>query len=147
MYATMPRSRTRRRASGFTLIELLVVLVILGLLAGLVGPQVIKYLSGAKSDTARLQIEQLGGALDMYRLEVGQYPSTDQGLQALVERPSGVERWNGPYLKKKQVPKDPWGYDYVYRSPGEHGAYDLYSLGADHAEGGDGENRDIVSWE
>jgi general secretion pathway protein G len=147
MHATMPSSRTRRRVSGFTLIELLVVLVILGLLAGLVGPQVIKYLSGAKSDTARLQIEQLGGALDMYRLEVGQYPSTDQGLQALVERPSGVERWNGPYLKKKQVPKDPWGYDYVYRSPGEHGAYDLYSLGADHAEGGDGENRDIVSWE
>jgi general secretion pathway protein G len=137
----------RGAARGFTLIELLVVLVILGLLAGLVGPQVIKYLSGAKSDTAHLQIEQLGGALDMYRLEVGQYPTTEQGLQALVEQPAGVERWNGPYLKKKQVPKDPWGYDYTYRSPGEHGPYDLYSLGADHAEGGEGENKDVVSWE
>jgi general secretion pathway protein G len=136
-----------RAASGFTLIELLVVLVILGLLAGLVAPRVMHYLSSAKSDTARLQIEHLGGALDLYRLEVGQYPTTDQGLDALVEQPSGVTHWNGPYLKKKQIPKDPWGYDYSYRSPGEHGAYDLYSLGADHAEGGEGENKDIVSWE
>jgi general secretion pathway protein G len=134
-------------AAGFTLIELLVVLVILGLLAGLVGPQVMKYLGGAKSDSARLQVEQLGAALDMYRIEVGRYPTTDEGLQALVDQPSGVERWNGPYLKKKQVPKDPWGYEYAYRSPGENGGYDLYSLGADHAEGGEGENKDVLSWE
>lgn len=134
-------------AAGFTLIELLVVLVILGLLAGLVGPQVMKYLGGAKSDSARLQVEQLGAALDMYRIEVGRYPTTDEGLEALVEQPAGVERWNGPYLKKKQVPKDPWGYDYAYSSPGQHGGYDLYSLGADHAEGGEGENKDVLSWE
>jgi general secretion pathway protein G len=136
-----------RAACGFTLIELLVVLVILGLLAGLVAPRVIHYLGRAKSDTARLQIDNLEGALDMYHLEVGQYPTTDQGLDALVNQPSGVTAWNGPYLKKKQIPKDPWGYDYIYRSPGEHGPYDLYSLGADHAEGGEGENKDILSWE
>jgi general secretion pathway protein G len=129
------------------LIELLVVLVILGLLAGLVGPRVISYLGGAKSDSARLQIEQFGAALDLYRLEVGRYPSTEDGLTALVQRPGSAPRWNGPYLKKQQVPKDPWGQEYIYRSPGEHGAYDIVSLGADAVEGGEGENRDIVSWE
>lgn len=139
-------SLSPRAVSGFTLIELLVVLVILGLLAGLVGPQVMKYLGGAHTDTARLQIEDLSAALDLYRLEVGRYPTTAEGLDALVEAPSGVTRWNGPYLKKKVVPKDPWGYEYQYRAPGEHGPYDLYSLGADNAEGGEGENQDIVSW-
>lgn len=135
-----------RRGWGFTLIELLVVLVILGLLAGLVGPQVLKYVGGAKSDTARLQIEELGGGLDLYHLEVGRYPTTEEGLEALVEAPPGIDRWNGPYLKKKKVPEDPWGRAYVYRSPGQHGPYDLYSLGADGSEGGEGDNRDIVSW-
>ena len=137
----------RASSLGFSLIELLVVLVILGLLAGLVGPQVLKYIGTASTDTARTQIEQLGGALDLYRLEVGRYPSSDEGLQALVQEPSGAARWNGPYLKKTTVPKDPWGNDYQYRSPGENGAYDLYSLGADNAQGGDGENQDIVSWQ
>ena len=132
---------------GFTLIELLVVLVILGLLAGLVGPQVMKYVGSSKTDTARLQIEDLGAALDLYRLDVGHYPTGDQGLKALVEKPSGVTGWNGPYLKKSKVPKDPWGYDYIYERPGDHGAYDLYSLGADHARGGEGEDADVVSWE
>jgi general secretion pathway protein G len=136
-----------RRARGFTLIELLVVLVILGLLASLVGPRVMKYLGGAKSDSARLQIEDYSATLDMYRLEVGRYPTSDEGLQALVEAPPGVRGWNGPYLKKKQLPKDPWGNEYQYKSPGEHGDYDLYSLGADNDEGGSGENRDVVSWE
>ncbi|ADJ29712.1 type II secretion system major pseudopilin GspG [Nitrosococcus watsonii] len=131
---------------GFTLIELLVVLVILGLLAGLVGPQVMKYLGGAKTDSARLQIEDLAATLELYRLEVGRYPSTEEGLQALVEAPPGANRWNGPYLKKKQVPADPWGYEYHYRSPGEHGAFDIYSLGADNSEGGEGEDQDVVSW-
>ncbi|ABA59339.1 type II secretion system major pseudopilin GspG [Nitrosococcus oceani] len=131
---------------GFTLIELLVVLVILGLLAGLIGPQVMKYLGSAKTDSARLQIEDLAATLDLYRLEVGRYPSTEEGLQALVEAPPGATRWNGPYLKKKQVPVDPWGYEYHYRSPGEHGAFDIYSLGADNSEGGEGEDQDIVSW-
>lgn len=133
--------------AGFTLLELLVVLVILGMLAGLVGPRVMKYFSGARSDTTRLQITDLSTALDMYKLEVGRYPTTDEGLEALVQKPADASRWNGPYLKKKQVPKDPWGQDYHYRFPGEHGEIDLYSLGADNAEGGDGENKDIVSWE
>lgn len=133
-------------STGFTLIELLVVLLILGLLAGLVGPQVLRYVGGAKSDTAQLQIEELGGALDLYRLEVGRYPKTQEGLQALVEPPAGVSGWNGPYLKKKRVPTDPWGNEYHYRSPGEQAAYDLYSLGADEREGGEDEDKDIVSW-
>lgn len=136
----------RRRQRGFTLIELLVVLVILGLLAALAGPKVIGYLGGAKSDTAQLQIEEFGSALDLYHLEVGKYPSTQEGLQALVQQPSGADKWKGPYLKKKDVPKDPWGNDYKYESPGQHGAYDLSSLGADGKEGGDGENKDLVSW-
>ena len=135
------------RESGFTLIELLVVLAILALLAGLVGPQVMKSLGESKSKTARLQIEDLGAALDLYRLDVGRYPNTTEGLKALVDDPGSSDRWNGPYLKKRLIPQDPWAYDYHYRSPGEHGGYDLYSLGADDAEGGDGEDRDVVSWE
>jgi len=137
---------TKRRLRGFTLIELLVVLVILGLLAALAGPRVIGYLGGAKSDTAKLQIEELGSALDLYHLEVGQYPNTQEGLQALVQAPGGSDKWKGPYLKKKEVPKDPWGNDYHYESPGQHGPYDLSSLGADNREGGDGENKDLVNW-
>jgi len=136
----------RPRPQGFTLIELLVVLVILGLLAGLVGPRVLKYLGGAKSDTARLQIEELGAGLDLFHLEVGRYPSTDEGLRALAEPPSGARGWNGPYLKKKDIPLDPWGNPYNYRFPGENGDYDLYSLGRDNADGGDGEDGDVVSW-
>ncbi|MFO7641152.1 MAG: type II secretion system major pseudopilin GspG [Candidatus Competibacteraceae bacterium] len=136
-----------RRARGFTLIELLVVLVILGLLAGLVGPQVINYLGGANTKTAKLQIEDFSTALDVFRLDVGRYPTTTEGLQALVVQPVGVNRWNGPYLRKNIIPKDPWGNDYHYRSPGQHGAFDLYSLGTDNAEGGEGENQDVVSWQ
>ncbi len=132
---------------GFSLIELLVVLVILGLLAGLVGPKVMKHLGGAKSDTAKLQIADLGAGLDVYRLETGDYPSNDEGLKALVENPGDKPGWNGPYLKKKLVPQDPWGHDYHYQMPGEHGDFDLYSLGKDNAQGGEGENADIVSWE
>jgi general secretion pathway protein G len=139
--------RPMGRWAGFTLIELLVVLVILGLLAGLVGPQVLKYLSSASSDTARLQIENLSNAMEGYRIEVGRYPSTEEGLEALVEAPPGATRWNGPYLKKNVIPKDPWGNEYNYRSPGEHGPFDIFSLGSDNAPGGEGESRDIVSWE
>jgi general secretion pathway protein G len=136
-----------KRTTGFTLIELLVVLVILGLLAGLVGPQVMKYLGGAKTDTARMQLEDLSASLDLYRLEVGRYPTTEQGLSALVSRPDGARRWNGPYLRKKQVPADPWGTPFQYRSPGDHGAFDVFSLGLDQAEGGEGENQDVLGWQ
>ncbi len=132
---------------GFTLIELLVVLAIIGLLAGLVGPQVMKHLGGAKTKTARVQVEDLAGALDMYRMDVGRYPTSSEGLQALVEKPSSARSWNGPYLRKNKVPQDPWIYDYHYVSPGEHGRFDLFSLGADNAAGGDGEDQDVNSWE
>ncbi len=136
-----------RAARGFTLIELLVVLVILGLLASLVGPQLIGRLGQAKSDTAKLQIEQLSSALDVYKLDVGQYPTEEQGLKALVEKPRGVGHWNGPYLEEDEVPQDPWGHPYHYEYPGEHGRYDLYSLGSDNARGGTGEDADLGSWE
>lgn len=140
------QSKLARAQRGFTLLELLVVLVILGMLAALAGPRVMKYVSSAKSDTAQLQVEEFGAALDMYKLEVGRHPNTQEGLQALVEAPGGATNWNGPYLKKKTVPKDPWGADYIYASPGQHGAFDLSSLGADGREGGEGEDRDVVSW-
>jgi len=144
----MPQNKpySRRRSRGFTLIELLVVLVILGLLAGLVGPRVLKYLGGAKSDTAQLQIAEFGAGLDLFHLEVGRYPTTEEGLVALSNEPTGVDNWNGPYLKKKDVPDDPWGNTYRYRSPGENGDYDLYSLGRDDADGGEDEDADVVSW-
>lgn len=132
---------------GFTLIELLVVLVILGLLMSVVGPRVMKYVGGAKTDTARMQIQELAGALDMYHLEVGRYPTQDVGLRALIEQPTGEKRWKGPYLRKSKVPNDPWGNDYIYRFPGQHGAFDLYSLGADGQAGGEGEDAEIGSWE
>ena len=137
------RPRRPGAAPGFTLIELLIVLVILGLLAGLAVPRLIGYLGGAKTDVARLQIQNLGTALDLYMLDVGSYPTTEQGLQALVEAPPGVDNWNGPYTKSRKVPLDPWGNAYIYTYPGENNVYDLISLGADNAEGGDGENQDI----
>lgn len=141
------RKPTRRnRQRGFTLVELLVVLVILGLIMAFAAPQVIKYLGGAKSDSASIQIQRLSGILDLYRLEVGRYPSTEEGLQALMVQPPDTDRWNGPYLKKADALTDPWGRLYVYRSPGEHADFDLFTLGADGQEGGDSENRDVTSW-
>jgi len=137
--------RRLRDQSGFTLVELLVVIIILSLLVGLVGPRLFGHVGKSKQAAARAQIEIFGGALDAYRLDVGTYPNTSQGLSALVKNP-GTANWNGPYLKKA-VPKDPWGNPYKYRAPGQHGEYDLWSEGADGAPGGDGENADIVSWD
>ena len=143
------RSRLARRrpaAAGFTLIELLVVLVILGLLAAFVAPQVLKYLSKAKTDVARAQIVNIASILDLYKLEVGSYPNQQDGLEALLQQPADAPRWNGPYVKKADALIDPWGEMYQYRFPGEHGDYDLFTLGADQAEGGEGENQDVTSW-
>jgi general secretion pathway protein G len=137
-----PRSTT----AGFTLLELLVVLVILGLLAAVATPQVMKYLSRARTQSASLQIHNLSSALDLYRLDVGRYPSQEEGLNSLVEAPSTTPNWNGPYVKKREMLLDPWGHPYNYKFPGEHGEYDLYSSGADNAAGGQGENQDVTNW-
>lgn len=136
----------RSAEAGFTLIELLVVLVILGLLAALAGPRVIGYLGGAKSGTARLQVENFKSALDLYRLDTGSYPTTQQGLGALVKSPGNVPGWKGPYIDSPNLPVDPWGNPYSYKQPGEHGAYDLSTLGSDKAPGGTGEAADVNSW-
>ncbi len=138
------RNRSRRN-KGFTLIELLIVVIIIGLLAALVGPRLFGKVSTAKQKAAKAQIELLGTALDALRLDVGRYPTTEEGLRALREKVAGLEGWKGPYLSK-EIPRDPWGRSYVYKSPGEHGEYDLISYGLDGVEGGEGENQDIVSW-
>ncbi len=140
-----PRVR-RRREAGFTLVELLVVLIILGLIAAFAAPRVIKFVGGATTDSARIQIERLSGVLDLYRLQIGRFPSEDEGLNALMDSPADAPNWDGPYLKKADALNDPWGRTYLYRFPGEHGDYDLYSLGADGQDGGEGEDRDLTSW-
>lgn len=134
-----------RSAAGFTLLELLVVMVIIGMLAGFVAPRFFAQIGKSEIKTARAQIDALEKALDQYRLDVGRYPSTEQGLQALNAQPAGESRWAGPYLKKG-VPLDPWSHPYVYRHPGENGEYDLLSMGRDGQVGGSGEAQDIVSW-
>jgi general secretion pathway protein G len=137
--------RYRRGDKGFTLIELLIVMVILGLLAALVGPRMFGKVAGSRQKAAKAQITLFETALDTYKLDTSTYPTTSQGLEALRTQPSGVERWDGPYLPKN-IPLDPWGHRYEYRYPGEHGDYDIISYGADGTSGGDGENMDIVSW-
>ena len=133
---------------GFTLVEMLVVITIIGLIMGLVGPRVLNYLSDSKAKAARIQIEGFAQALDLYFLDNGSYPATHDGLAALLQKPSNVERWNGPYLKGNVIPNDPWGKPYAYAFPGTHGlAYDLASFGADSREGGAEQGADIANWQ
>jgi general secretion pathway protein G len=130
---------------GFTLLELLVVMVIIGLLAGYVGPKLFGQIGKSETKVAKAQIDALSKALDQYRIDIGHYPSSEQGLAALVQKPTDEVKWQGPYMAKN-VPPDPWGKPYLYRTPGQHGDYDLQSYGRDGAPGGDGDNADVVSW-
>ncbi|MDD5392215.1 MAG: type II secretion system major pseudopilin GspG [Thiothrix sp.] len=142
------KRRLSNKQRGFTLIELMIVLVILGLIMGIVGPQAMKYLGKGKTQSTKVQIENLSAALDMYRLEVGNYPTSADGLKALVAAPSNARGWNGPYLKKGEVPKDAWNNDYQYKRPGSNNhPYDLSSFGADGAAGGEGEDADLSLWQ
>jgi general secretion pathway protein G len=131
---------------GFTLIEIIVVMAIIALLLALVGPKVLPHLGKGKSAAAKAQIEMFGQALDQYRMDNHHYPTTAQGLQALITNP-GEPKWDGPYLKKNLIPKDPWDRQYNYASPGSHGEYDLWSYGRDGAQGGEGEDADVSSWQ
>lgn len=140
------QTRSAGPQRGFTLIELLMVMAIIGLLAALVVPRFTQKVSKSKLQAAQTQIEYFGAALDAFRLDVGRYPSTDEGLDMLVSKPDGVATWDGPYLKKR-VPLDPWRNRYEYKCPGDHGEYDIISYGADGKEGGEGENQDILSWQ
>jgi general secretion pathway protein G len=138
----------RAAGDGFTLVEMLVVLTIIGLIMGLIGPRVLGYLGESRFKTAKLQIESLSSALDLFYLDAGRYPTTSEGLDALAQRPAGVAIWNGPYLKGGRVPTDPWGNPYQYRAPVDHTPpYEIVSLGADGREGGTGNAADISSIE
>src|SRR5215467_5683997 len=140
----LARPTTRRRRtvggseSGFTLVEMLVVITIIGLIMALVGPRVLNYLTESKVKAARIQIESFSSALDLYYLDMGRYPTSAEGLAALVQASGSASGWNGPYLKGSGVPNDPWGHAYVYRSPGERAAYEIISYGSDGQEGGIG---------
>jgi len=130
---------------GITLIELLVVMVIIAMFATIVGQRLFRNVEKARQTTAKAQIGEFESVLDAFRLDVGRYPTSEEGLQSLRARPGSLERWDGPYLRK-DVPLDPWQRPYVYRFPGQHGDYDLYSLGADGQDGGEGENADVTNW-
>lgn len=131
---------------GFTLVEILVVITIIGMIMALVGPRVLNYLTESKSKAARIQIESFGSALDLFFLDAGRYPTSAEGLNALAQKPGTLTGWNGPYVKGGAIPNDPWGKAYVYRSPGQHGPYDILSHGSDGQEGGTGPASDITSW-
>lgn len=138
--------KTAKYLHGFTLLELLVVMVIIGLLAGYVGPKYFAQIGKSETKTAKAQIDALSKALDQYRLDVGHYPTTEAGLSALNIAPANEPKWQGPYLKKN-IPNDPWGNPYLYKMPGQHDEYDIWSLGSDGAVGGDKEAADVTSWQ
>jgi general secretion pathway protein G len=140
------RKWKNRKDAGFSLLELLVVLAIMGLLAAIVAPQVMRYLYSSKTKTARVQIENVVGALELYRLDVGRYPTPEENLGALVAAPASATGWNGPYLQRESALKDPWGNPYRYAVPGKHGEIDVYSLGSDNVEGGSGDAQDVGNW-
>jgi general secretion pathway protein G len=144
---TNQRYGARRAVRGMTLIEILVVLVLLGIVMGIVAGNFIGQGEEAKRKAAAIEITQIGNTLDLYKLEIGRYPTSQEGLQALITAPSGVSNWNGPYWKKGTLPKDPWGNEYKYAAPGQSSPYDIVSLGADGKEGGEGVNKDITNRE
>jgi general secretion pathway protein G len=148
MFRTKLRNDRRRRSRehGFTLVEVLVVITIIALMMALVGPRVLNYLTESKAKAAKIQIESFSNALDLYFLDAGRYPTSSEGLTALVQSPGNTVGWNGPYLKGSAVPNDPWGKAYTYRSPGQHGSFDIISYGADGQEGGTGAAADITNW-
>jgi general secretion pathway protein G len=146
MHLTINRGFFMRKQCGFTLLELLVVMVIIGLLAGYVGPKYFAQIGKSEVKTAKSQIDALGKALDQFRLDTGHYPSAENGLAALNTAPANEAKWQGPYLAKK-VPNDPWGKPYQYKMPGEHGDYDLWSFGNDGTSGGSAEAADVLGWE
>ncbi|OYY49366.1 MAG: type II secretion system protein GspG [Methylophilaceae bacterium 17-44-8] len=145
MTHTISELKLNIKIQGFTLLELLVVMVIIGLLAGYVGPKYFEQIGKSETKTAKAQIDALGKALDQFRIDTGSYPSSDQGLDALNKNPANNPKWAGPYLKKS-VPNDPWDKPYIYKAPGEHGDYDLYSLGKDGQQGGTKEAEDVTNW-
>jgi general secretion pathway protein G len=146
----MTNTRTARlrnnKQNGFTLLELLVVLAILGLLAAIVGPQVIKYLGSSKTQTASVQAKNIAASLELFRLDAGRYPTASEGLNGLIKAPASVPIWNGPYLPQATAIIDPWGNPYKFKAPGDHGEMDVFSLGSDNAVGGSGEAKDVGNW-